>query len=253
MQLSGLTPAAGRLPGSMPGVSILSEKEMEEMGKKRLFLKKSAQKFAPADAKTNSIGFRVGARLNLARSNPDVGNASPIAVPGLFTEVLFGSNFSMGIGANFMQRNYQLRKPERHPHRIKHYPGLPNLAEVKIEKIESTASMLNIPVVLNYRFGSEANRIRPLFSIGMMGGKVVSQSFRYQKDNGEYLPKVEPGKTPDFNLMAMHVEAGTEVRIADHTSARLSVFYNHPLNNQGVEKRKFTTLGVSGAFMLGTM
>ena len=199
------------------------------------------------------IGFRIGAKLNFARSNPDVGNSTSVLVPGLFTEVLFGNHLSMGIGANFIRRNYHLKRPERHPHRIKHYPELPNLTEVEIQKIESSASVLSIPVALNYRFGNGANRIRPLFSVGMTGAKVVSQSFRYQKPDGDYLPKVKPRKMPEFNLVAMHVEAGTEVRLAEHTAARLTVYYNHPLNNQGVEKRKFTTVGLSGAIMLGAM
>ena len=199
------------------------------------------------------FAIRVGANLQGGMIQPDIGKAKLMVSPGLLTELMIGEQVSLGIGANILSRSYSLNSPRRFENRLGKYPELPNLAENRVSEIRASGAVARVPIMLNYRAGNSFSRIRPLLSLGVVGAKVLNQKFKYRKQDGGEFPEVRIRKTPTFALAAMHVEAGTEVKLEDNLAARITIFYDHPLAFEGVERRKFSTVGISGSVMLGRM
>ena len=194
--------------------------------------------------------FRIGVNVQTGANHPDIGKVNFSFSPGLVADFRLHKKIRLGSGISFEKRKYSIHNLKRFRHKLHHFPRLPQPIENKVSAIKTTASVVKVPINLTYLAGNSQNRIRPLVSLGVVGSMVFDQKFDYRKPDGDYYPTEKGNKSPSFRMATIHGEAGTEVKLNNKLAGRVSVFVDRPIDTQGIEKRKFSTVGFSGTLFL---
>lgn len=186
-----------------------------------------------------------GALVNFHVPHSDLGKGKAGLTAGLQSEILISRHVRVGAGLAVGKRQYVIRDPVRHIHRLHRFPGLPDLTENNVSEITVTNRLVELPVWVSVFPGKGEGKIRPFVSAGITTSLTTRQDFVYRRSERDFYPGFRNGNK-SIAVRGILGQIGAEVKITDHAYAKIALYTEQPIERVGIERQQFQVIGLSG-------
>jgi hypothetical protein len=191
------------------------------------------------------FGIQVGVSAGIAKPFMRYADAPPVVPIGLKGELLFSDYFRVYTGADVYALEYSIRDIDYHSGDFDHYPSFPSLVEGDvIEEIRTRSNIVEMPFQVKLALNRRTTGVKLFVGAGLSTRLVSRQSFDYKVYGSDEIPSGIANKS-SLVFNSFNLSWGPEFTLNPKTYLQMAVFYQNDFAPQGLDRVKYSTLGLS--------
>ena len=199
---------------------------------------------------THGVGIKLGPTADIFGSRYSLGDGHPSLSGGILAEFIVSPSLGLEAGVKYSKRYYAIRDEQ-----ILSGSSLPGVDEQfgNLQGAEVDYRMLEVPLNLKYRYPLSL-KDHWIASIGYSSLIYLNEEFEYtyEFDNQSPSPAsiVSTVRTDELKVYAgtINVSLGMSHQLKNRKIVEASLFYNHGIGTQGIEKTRAQYFGLRGSY-----